>query len=77
MSAIAINKAIGIATDLLALGNELVSAYGELSRIVTKAQREGRDHLTDEEWAQVTALDDSARARLAEAIAKAKAAGGA
>ena len=77
MSATAIIKAIGIAADLLTLGNELISAHGQLTALVQKAQTEGRDHLTEEEWAQVTALDDSARARLADAIAKAKAAGSA
>lgn len=77
MSAIAIIKAIGIATDLLTLGNELVAAHAQLTALVERAKSEGRDHLTDEEWAQVTKLDDDARARLADAIAKAKAGGAA
>jgi len=73
MSAVALLKAIGLATDLLTLGNELMSAHAQLTALVEKAKTEGRDHLTDEEWAQVTALDDAARARLEAAIAKAQA----
>ncbi len=75
MSALSLIKAIGIATDLLTLGNELVSAHAQLTALIERAKTEGRDHLTDEEWAQITALDDAARARLSEAIAKARAAG--
>jgi len=51
----------------------LMSAHAQLTALVEKAKTEGRDHLTDEEWAQVTALDDAARARLEAAIAKAQA----
>ncbi len=77
MSAVALLKAIGLATDLLTLGNELMSAHAQLTALVEKAKTEGRDHLTDEEWAQVTALDDAARARLEAAIARARASGSA
>jgi len=75
MSATALIKAIGIAADLFSIGNTLVAAHKAVTAIAEKAKAEGRDHLTEEEWAQVTALDDAARADLAEAIARAKAGG--
>lgn len=39
--------------------------------IVTKAQAEGRTELTTEEWQDIQAVDDKARVRLEQAIAKA------
>lgn len=47
----------------------------QISQLVKAAQAEGRDTLTPEEWAAVTEPDDAARARLVEAIEKAKAGG--
>ena len=52
----------------------LLNSAGRISVLIAKAHAESRD-LTEEEWAQIVADDDSARASLVEAIAKAKSEG--
>lgn len=71
MSVATLVKAIALATDLLTLANELTAAHAELSRMIDRAKAEGRDQLSDAEWAQIVALDDAARKRLDDAIARA------
>ena len=79
-SAAAILKAVQLASNLVTIANALnaerervLGMRDRINAICEKATAEGRDHLTDAEWAEITALDDTARARLDEAIAKAKA----
>jgi hypothetical protein len=66
---------IQIANALLATVQELQQAHRGILETVEAARLEGREHFTAEEWARITALDDGARAQLAAAIARAKAAG--
>lgn len=58
-------------TLLIALLNNAAS----ISTLIAQAKSEGRDSLTDEEWATITGGDDMARAALVAAIAKAHAEG--
>lgn len=50
----------------------LINNAGQISALIQKAQGEGRDKLTPEEWASITGADDSASASLKAAIEKAK-----
>lgn len=52
----------------------LLNSAGRISVLIAKAQAESRD-LSEEEWGQIVADDDAARASLVDAIAKAKAEG--
>lgn len=60
--------AISVLLNLLTSAAELSLKLQAISQIIQKAQAEGRATLTDEEWAQVVALDDTARAELQTAI---------
>lgn len=61
--------AVSAITNLLTVAVEVTAKVQQISLMVQKAQTEGRD-LTDEELAQVRAVDDDARARLQDAINK-------
>jgi hypothetical protein len=65
-------------TDLLALLQLIrthVAAAQRASELAERMQAEGRTELTSEELATLQATDDSARERLVDAIARAKADG--
>ena len=60
---------IDLALELLLA---LLAKTSEISALIAQARAEGRDTLTPEEWSTITAADDAARARLADAITKAE-----
>jgi hypothetical protein len=47
---------------------ELLTKANVVSQLVNKAQNEGRDTLTQEEWNSVIKMDDDARNKLQAAI---------
>ena len=53
----------------------LLNQAGVISAVLSKAAAEGRTKLTPEEWTNISNMDDTARADLVAAIAKAKAEG--
>lgn len=61
-------QAVSLLIDLLNASARLGQQIALVSPIVAKVQAEGRDKLTDEEWAQIRAADDAARAALVNAI---------
>lgn len=60
---------------LLQLIQTLTNQVGAAAALARRMREEGRDDLTAEEWATLQANDDTARGALADAIARAKAAG--
>lgn len=50
----------------------LLNNAAQISALLQKAQSEGRDSLTTDEWDSITRSDDIAREQLVAAIAKAK-----
>ncbi|MGD9945498.1 MAG: hypothetical protein AB7L76_19165 [Burkholderiaceae bacterium] len=71
MIAVDLNSAqaqIELTIDLLTVATRTMAQAQQISALVLKAQAEGRDRLTDEEWAQIRAADDAARAVLVTAI---------
>jgi len=65
--------ATGTVTVALELLVALISNAKTISDSLMAARAEGRDTLTLDEWAVVVAANDAARARLARAIADARA----
>lgn len=53
--------AVSILTDLAQAAARIAGNLQVVSSIVIKAQAEGRDKLTPEEWAALDAIDDKAR----------------
>jgi hypothetical protein len=49
----------------------IINNAGPISAAIQKAQAEGRDKLTADEWNEILKNDDGARAELVAAIAKA------
>lgn len=68
MSAATALQAVSLLVDLLNASARLGQQIAIVSPIVARAQTEGRDTLTDDEWAQIRAADDAARAALVSAI---------
>lgn len=68
MSAATVLQAVSLTIDLLTVASRAMAQAQQISALVLKAQAEGRDQLTDEEWAQIRAADDAARAALVGAI---------
>ena len=68
MSAATVLQAVSLTIDLLTVATRAMAQAQQISALVLKAQAEGRDQLTDEEWAQIRAVDDAARAGLVNAI---------
>lgn len=68
MSAATVLQAVSLTIDLLTVATRAMAQAQQMSALVLKAQLEGRDTLTEEEWAQIRAADDAARAALANAI---------
>lgn len=65
--------------DLLAILFLIKNLAGRIARataLIKKMREEGRETLTDEEWAELKAEDDDARAELQAAIEAAESAGG-
>jgi len=71
---------MGTATAIIALANVtsslliLAQHAQAISQLIQKAQAEGRDTFTIDEWTVITGADDHARQVLADAISKAIAA---
>lgn len=63
--------AVSILADLAQAGARIASNMQAVSMIILKAQSEGRDKLTADEWAALEAIDDKASAELV-ALARAK-----
>ena len=59
--------AIDIALALTSNANTLLVLAGQVGALVAKAQAEGRE-LTQEDWAQLDAADQAAKAALDDAI---------
>jgi len=68
MSAATVLQAVSLTIDLLTVATRAMAQAQLIGALVLKAQAEGRDKLTDEEWAQIRAADDAARAVLVKAI---------
>ena len=68
MSAATVLQAVSLTIDLLTVATRAMAQAQQISALVLRAQTEGRDTLTDDEWAQVLAVDDAARADLVKAI---------
>jgi hypothetical protein len=73
-TATAITALVNLATAAV----EISVAAQTVAQLIRKAQMEGRDTFTAEEWKVIESLDDGARARLEDSIRKAEtaAAGG-
>lgn len=69
MSAVTVIEAVGLLADLATAISNLARQTAQVSTLIHKAQSEGRDHLTAEEWAQIVSMDDQAKTRLEIAIA--------
>ena len=68
MSAATVLQAVSLTIDLLTVATRAMAQAQQISALVLRAQTEGRDTLTDDEWAQILAVDDAARADLVKAI---------
>lgn len=66
-------SAVSLLLQLTSAASGLIAQAQAIGSMIEKARGEGRTTFTTEEWAQIRALDDQARANLADAI---KAAGG-
>lgn len=62
--------AVAVALDLVV---SLLSRAAEISELIRTVNASGRTEFTPEEWAQITEKNESARQKLVEAIAAAKA----
>jgi len=60
-------------TAALELLLALLARSSEISALIAKANGEGRETFTPDEWATIIAADDAARERLAALIAAARA----
>jgi len=56
----------------LELAVQLLTQLNQISALITKAQGEGRDTLTDDELENIITVDDGARGALQVAIEKAR-----
>ena len=69
MSSVA--AAVGILVNLTTAAVEIAANAQTVASLIQKAQMERRDTFTPEEWKVIQGLDDAARKRLDEAIARA------
>ena len=53
MSAATVLQAVSLTIDLLTVATRAMAQAQQISALVLRAQTEGRDTLTDDEWAQV------------------------
>lgn len=60
--------AVSMLLNLVSAASELALKLQAIGAIIQKAQTEGRTKLTDDEWAEIVALDDNARDALQKAI---------
>jgi uncharacterized protein YydD (DUF2326 family) len=65
-------SAIGILVNLTTAAVEIAANAQTVASLIQKAQMQGRDTFTEEEWKQIQGLDDAARKRLEDAIARQK-----
>ena len=56
--------AVSLLTDLAQAAARITANMQVVSSVIMKAQAEGRDKLTQEEWDALLAIDDKARADL-------------
>lgn len=68
MSAATVLQAVSLTIDLLTVATRAMAQAQQINALVLRAQTEGRDTLTDDEWAQIRATDDAARAALVKVI---------
>ena len=68
MNAIAALNILITLTDAL---SRITVNIQQVSALIQKAQAEGRDTFTEDEWKNIVGADDQARAFLADAIARA------
>jgi len=68
MSSVA--AAVGILVNLTTAAVEIAANAQTVASLIQKAQMERRDTFTPEEWKVIQGLDDAARKRLEEAIAR-------
>lgn len=71
MSAATVLQAVSLTIDLLTVATRMMAQAQQINALVLRAQTEGRDTLTEDEWAQIRAVDDAARADLVTAIERA------
>lgn len=69
---VTIGEAVGVLLTLTQASAHFAAAAARVSAAISRAQAEGRDTLTAEEWAAILGEDDAARAQLEAAIAQAK-----
>lgn len=69
---ITVVKGAEIAVAAVEAAMSLLAKAKVAGAAVAKAQAEGRVHLTSAEWQSIVAVDDTARDRLVDAIAKAE-----
>ena len=65
----------GTILALLEFVKTLAGQIGATSALISQMKSEGRETLTDDEWAAIQTSDDTARAALVAAIAQAQAEG--
>lgn len=68
MPILSILKAAEMGMAALDIAQGLITKAQTAGKMVAKAQAEGRDTLTEEETAQLQALDDAARQRQVDAL---------
>lgn len=61
-------SAVSLLLQLTSAASGLMAQVQQIGAMIEKAKGEGRTTFTAEEWAQIKALDDQARANLADAI---------
>lgn len=62
-------NAVNILTALAAAAGTIAVNAQKVGELIKKAQAEGRDTFTPDEWREIAGLDDAARARLEQVIA--------
>jgi len=70
MSAATVLQGVSVMVDLVSAAARLMQQAQQINGLLVKAQTEGRANLTDEEWAQIMAVDGIARQALVDAIAR-------
>lgn len=61
-------SAVSMLLQLTSAASSLMASVQSIGATIAKAQAEGRTTFTEEEWAAIKALDDAARAQLADEI---------
>lgn len=61
-------QAVSLITDLLTVASEFAAQASVVSNVIARAREQGRETLTADEWAALSASDATARLRLVRAI---------